>query len=226
MRFDLSDREWEIIQPLLPPTRQGGERADDRRVLNGIFYVLRAGIPWNDVPSRYGPPTTIYNRFRRWAQQGIWQRIFDELQARHPSTLQMIDTTVVPAHRAAAGAEKGILQRRARRGGGDRPLPRRADHEVPRRLRRTQPAAAVLPDRRPAQRHGRRLGTGGRKPPGGRDAGRGQRLRQQRVARLAGRPGADAGDPATRIGRVLGNGNWTPHCGGHAAIADGVSAMA
>jgi len=107
MRFDLSDREWEIIAALLPPTRQGGERADDRRVLNGIFYVLRTGIPWDDVPSRYGLPTTIYNRFRRWAKQGIWQRIFDELQQRHPSSLEMIDTTVVPAHRAAAGAEKG-----------------------------------------------------------------------------------------------------------------------
>ena len=103
MRFDLSDREWEIIEPLLPPTRQGGERADDRRVLNGIFYVLRTGIPWDDRPSRYGPPITVYNRFRRWAKQ----RIFEELQQRHPSSLEMIDTTVVPAHRAAAGAEKG-----------------------------------------------------------------------------------------------------------------------
>lgn len=69
--------------------------------------MLRTGIPWDDVPSRYGPPTTIYNRFRRWATQGIWQRIFEELQQRHPSSLEMIDTTVVPAHRAAAGAEKG-----------------------------------------------------------------------------------------------------------------------
>lgn len=107
MRFDLSDREWEIIEPLLPPTRQGGPRCDDRRILNGIFYVLRTGIPWSDVPSRYGPPTTVYNRFRRWAKQGIWQRIFEELQARHPSSLEMIDATMVPAHRAAAGAEKG-----------------------------------------------------------------------------------------------------------------------
>jgi transposase len=107
MRFDLSDAEWAIIEPLLPPTRQGGPRCDDRRILNGIFYVLRTGIPWDDVPSRYGPPTTVYNRFRRWAQQGIWQRIFDELQACHPSSLEMIDTTMVPAHRAAAGAEKG-----------------------------------------------------------------------------------------------------------------------
>ena len=125
MRFDLSDREWEIIKPLLPPTRQGGERADDRRVLNGIFYVLRTGIPWDDVPSRYGPPTTIYNRFRRWAQQGIWQRIFDELQDRHPSSVEMIDSTLVPAHRAAAGAEKG-----------DSPAP-----SVPKQKRSAAPAA-------------------------------------------------------------------------------------
>ena len=104
MRFDLSDREWEIIQGLLPPTRQGGARSDDRRVLNGIFYVLRTGIPWADVPGRYGPPTTVYNRFRRWAKQGIWQRIFEELEKRHPASVEMIDTTVVPAHRAAAGA--------------------------------------------------------------------------------------------------------------------------
>ena len=129
MRFDLSDREWEIIEPLLPPTRQGGERADDRRVLNGIFYVLRTGIPWDDLPSRYGPPTTVYNRFRRWAKQGIWQRIFEELQQRHPSSLEMIDTTVVPTHRAAAGAEKG-----------DSPPP-----NAPRRRRSAAPAAGARP---------------------------------------------------------------------------------
>ena len=107
MRFELSNREWEIIEPLLPPVRQGGDRADDRRVLNGIFYALRSGIPWRDLPSRYGPRGTIYNRFKRWADQGIWQRIFKELQSRHPSSLEMIDSTAIPAHRSAAGAEKG-----------------------------------------------------------------------------------------------------------------------
>ena len=126
MRFDLSDREWEIIEPLLPPTRQGGPRSDDRRILNGIFYVLRTGIPWDDVPSRYGPPTTVYNRFRRWAQQGIWQRIFEELQGRYPSNVEMIDATLVPAHRAAAGAEKGDSQAPS----------------APRRKRSATPAAA------------------------------------------------------------------------------------
>lgn len=107
MRFDLSDTEWGIIEPLLPPTRQGGERRDDRQVINGIFYVLRTGIPWDDLPGRYGPHTTVYNRFNRWAKQGIWDHIFEELAGRHPSSIEMIDSTAIKAHRAAGGAEKG-----------------------------------------------------------------------------------------------------------------------
>ncbi len=107
MRFDLSDEEWASIEPLLPPTRQGGERRNDRQVLNGIFYVLRTGIPWDDLPARYGPHTTAYNRFNRWAKQGIWQRLFEELASRHPASIEMIDSTSIKAHRAAAGAEKG-----------------------------------------------------------------------------------------------------------------------
>ena len=69
-RFDLSDAEWRIIQPLLPNKPRGVARVDDRTVLNGIFYILRTGSPWRDLPGRYGPPTTIYNRFNRWAKAG------------------------------------------------------------------------------------------------------------------------------------------------------------
>jgi transposase len=65
-RFDLSDFEWELIQPLLPNKPRGVARVDDLRALNGIFWVLRTGSPWRDLPERYGPPTTIYNRFNRW----------------------------------------------------------------------------------------------------------------------------------------------------------------
>lgn len=113
MRFDLTDQEWAVIEPLLPPTRQGGERSDDRRVISGIFYVLRTGMPWDDLPERYGPHTTVYNRFNRWSKQGIWLVIFEQLQARFPASVEMIDSTSVKAHRAAAGAEKG----------GSRPTP-------------------------------------------------------------------------------------------------------
>ncbi len=62
-RFDLTDEEWMIISPLLPARGRGPKRKDDRRVLNGIFYILRTGAPWRDLPERYGPRTTVYNRY-------------------------------------------------------------------------------------------------------------------------------------------------------------------
>lgn len=64
-RYDLSEVEWRIVEPLLPPVGKGARREDDRRIVNGIFYVLRTGSPWRDLPDRYGPYTTVYNRFNR-----------------------------------------------------------------------------------------------------------------------------------------------------------------
>ena len=66
-RYELSDLEWSVIQPLLPNKPRGVPRADDRKVLNGIYWRLRTGSPWADIPERYGPATTCANRFRRWA---------------------------------------------------------------------------------------------------------------------------------------------------------------
>jgi transposase len=71
-RYDLTDAEWKIIEPLLPQKSRGVERVDDRRVLNGIFGRLRSGSPWAEIPERYGPSTTCYNRFVRWQKAGIW----------------------------------------------------------------------------------------------------------------------------------------------------------
>ena len=62
MRFDLSDDEWALLEPLMPNCRKSA-RADDRKIMNAIFYVLRTGMPWRDLPERYGPYTTAYNRF-------------------------------------------------------------------------------------------------------------------------------------------------------------------
>ena len=83
-RFDLSDAEWVIIAPLLPNKPRGVPRTDDRRVLNGIFYILRTGSPWRDLPGRYGPYTTVYNRFNRWAKAGVWISVFRALSERSP----------------------------------------------------------------------------------------------------------------------------------------------
>ena len=105
MRFDLSDEEWAILEPLMPKSRKSA-RADDRKIMNAIFYVLRTGMPWRDLPERYGPYTTAYNRFNRWSRRGIWKRIFDTLASKSRDSLYLIDSTIVKAHRAASGAER------------------------------------------------------------------------------------------------------------------------
>jgi transposase len=86
-RFDLSDAEWRIIAPLLPNKPRGMPRTDDRRVLNGIFFILRTGSPWRDLPERYGPYTTAYNRYNRWVKTGVWLRIFETLAERSPQSM-------------------------------------------------------------------------------------------------------------------------------------------
>ena len=78
MRFDLGDEEWALLEPLLPKSRRSA-RVDDRKIVNAIFYVLRTGMPWRDLPARYGPYTTAYNRFNRWSRRRIWQRILQAL---------------------------------------------------------------------------------------------------------------------------------------------------
>ena len=111
MRFELSDEEWGLLEPLMPKARKSARR-DDRKVMNAIFYVLRTGMPWRDLPERYGPYTTAYDRFNRWSRRGIWRRIFDTLAAKSRESLYLIDSTIVKAHRAASGAKGGRKTRR------------------------------------------------------------------------------------------------------------------
>ena len=105
-RYDLSDFEWSAIEPVLPRKSRGVPRVDDRRVLNGIFWVLRSGAPWADLPERYGPHTTCYNRFRRGGAAGVWDRIMDAVSAAHDGDIQMIDGTSVRVHHSAATLKK------------------------------------------------------------------------------------------------------------------------
>lgn len=73
----LTDRQWTFIQPLLPlPARTGRPRADGRRTIEGILYVLITGCRWKDLPREYGAPTTVWRRLRRWGEAGIWERIW------------------------------------------------------------------------------------------------------------------------------------------------------
>jgi transposase len=110
--FWLSDEQWERIEPHLPTDVRGVERADDRRVISGIVHVLKTGCRWCDCPPEYGPSTTIYNRFVRWARRGIWENLFRELAGRGRATdMQMIDSTHIKAHRSAAGGKRGSISR-------------------------------------------------------------------------------------------------------------------
>lgn len=90
------------MQPLLPNKPRGIPRVDDRRVLNGIFWVLRSGGPWRDVPQRYGPYTACYNRFRRWMKAGIWDSLMEGLTSASHDRITMIDGTSIRVRHSAA----------------------------------------------------------------------------------------------------------------------------
>ena len=105
-RYEMSEFEWSVIQPILPQKSGGVPRVDDRRVLNGIFWILRSGSPWADLPERYGPYTTCYNRFYRWTKSGVWDLIMDTITEAYEGDIQMIDGTSVRVHHSAATLKK------------------------------------------------------------------------------------------------------------------------
>src|SRR5271156_7080591 len=106
--FWLSNEAWVAIDPHLPRGKPGKPRVDDRRIISGILHVLKTGCRWRDVPPEYGPATTIYNRYNRWSQRGLWQRLFEQIAASGyvPRELSL-DSSHVKAHRSAAGAKRG-----------------------------------------------------------------------------------------------------------------------
>jgi transposase len=76
--------------------------------MNGIFWVLRTGAPWRDLPERYGPYTTAYNRFNRWRKAGVWDRLMDAVTKSHDGKVQMIDSSIVRVHQHASGVKKTV----------------------------------------------------------------------------------------------------------------------
>jgi len=108
--FLLSDAQMRRIKPYFPLSH-GIPRVDDRRVISGIIFVIRNGLRWRDAPREYGPHKTIYNRFVRWSQLGVFSKIFAALAAKggEPRRL-MIDATHLKAHRTAASLlKKGLF---------------------------------------------------------------------------------------------------------------------
>jgi transposase len=118
MRYELTDYEWLAIKPLLPNKPRGVPLVDDPRVLNGIFWVLRSGAPWRDLPKSYGPYSTSYNRLVRWRRAGVWSRIMSALATRHDASVQMFDTSIVRVHQHAACVVRNRSQSMGRSRGG------------------------------------------------------------------------------------------------------------
>jgi transposase len=114
-RYDLTDFEWRVIEPLLPNKPRGVPRFDDRRVLNGIFWVLRSGAPWRDLPERYGPRTTCYNRFVSMAEGGrvgpADGRHHRRARRRHPDDRQHIRSGPSAGRDGKKGGEDHCLGR-------------------------------------------------------------------------------------------------------------------
>jgi transposase len=107
-RYELTDQEWSILAPLLPNKPRGVPRVDDRRVLNGILWRFRTGSPWAEIPERYGPPTTCYNRFVRWRKAGVWDRLLGAVSEAYDGDIVMIDSSCVRVHQHAATGKRGM----------------------------------------------------------------------------------------------------------------------
>ena len=107
-RHELTDEQWAIIAPLLPNKPRGVPRVDDRRVLNGILWRFRTGSPWAEIPERYGPSTTCYNRFVRWRRAGVWDRLLEAVSKAYDGDILMIDSTCVRVHQHAATGKRGM----------------------------------------------------------------------------------------------------------------------
>lgn len=117
-RYELTDSQWDLIEDLFPEQSTGRPRLNDRQVLNGIFWILCSGAAWRDLPERYGKWQTVYSRFRRWQERGLFDHLLDRLQVELDErglidyATWMVDSTSVRASRAAAGAPRAPAQKK------------------------------------------------------------------------------------------------------------------
>lgn len=133
-RGDLSDDEWARLEPSLPKNAgRGGRWQCHRRVINGILFRQRTGLPWRDLPARFGKWKTVYDRHRRWSADGTWERVLRTVQAdadgegRIDWSVVSVDSTVCRAHQHAAGAHHRVPRVLVRR---RRPAEHRLDEAL------------------------------------------------------------------------------------------------
>ena len=106
-RHELTDTQWQKIEPLLPRRPGPLSKRGDRSFMNAVMWRVKTGAPWRDIPERYGSWKTVYNRFARWAQRGVWERVFRALQVDIDDVGSLLDSTVIRAHQDAAGGKGG-----------------------------------------------------------------------------------------------------------------------
>ena len=121
-RGEPTDGAWERIAPLLPENgRRGKQWKEHREAVNGILWRIRTGAPWRDLPSRYGPWQTCYDRFARWSRDGTWDRLLAHVQMNSDAAGEVmwevsVDSTISRAHHHAAGARRAPSREDAKRG--------------------------------------------------------------------------------------------------------------
>ena len=114
-RYALRDEQWERIKDFLPGREGhvGGTAADNRLFVDAVVYRYRAGIPWRDLPERFGDWKNTYQRFNRWAKSGVFDRLLKTLSGAPDNEYMMIDATIVRAHQHSAGARKKTARKRS-----------------------------------------------------------------------------------------------------------------
>ncbi len=133
-RHALSDEQWEQLQPVLPKQPFGPRsKIGDRQFVDAILYRAKTGIPWRDLPERFGPWKSVYNRFNNWSLRGVWKQIYKALQIRVDKTGSIVDGSNVRAHQDAAGGKGGsrstvwvVVEEGSRRKSTRSPMPRAA----------------------------------------------------------------------------------------------------
>jgi len=105
----LTDAQWRCIEPLIPGKEgdRGRHGEDNRLFVDAVLWLVRAGAPWRDLPEEFGNWNSVFQRFRRWAKKGVWERLFKALVENPDFEYLIIDSTIVRAHQHAAGAKKG-----------------------------------------------------------------------------------------------------------------------
>lgn len=108
-RHDIKEEEWVILEPLLPGRKGqwGGIAKDNRSFINGVFWILRTGAPWRDLPPCYGHWKNVNRRFCRWRDKGVWERILENLMGKPNFKWLMVDASHIKVHPHAAGAVSG-----------------------------------------------------------------------------------------------------------------------